>query len=109
MSDFTTWIRALRDGGVEGLAETTREATAALGYQGDTVINSLGDIVVCGSVWGRVRALVDEKGDTVEQAGPSMPVEILGLDGVPEPGDALVEERLAKFDAMGAFEERPAG
>ncbi len=48
-----------------------------------------GDIVIAGAQWGRVRALVDDRGRTVERAGPSMPVEVLGLDGVPEPGDRL--------------------
>jgi translation initiation factor IF-2 len=45
---------------------------------------------VAGSHWGRARALLNDRGDTVDEAGPAMPVEILGLDGVPEPGDALV-------------------
>ncbi|MEK0084935.1 translation initiation factor IF-2 [Geminicoccaceae bacterium SYSU G07066] len=50
----------------------------------------VGDIVVAGSQWGRVRALLNDRGQSVEEAGPAMPVEILGLDGVPEPGDLLV-------------------
>ncbi len=45
-----------------------------------------GDIVVAGSQWGRVRALVDERAAQLDTAGPSLPVEILGLDGAPEPG-----------------------
>ena len=49
-----------------------------------------GDIVVVGAQWGRVRALNDERGQTLDRAGPSQPVEILGLDGAPEPGDQLV-------------------
>jgi translation initiation factor IF-2 len=48
-----------------------------------------GDIVVAGSAWGRVRALVNERGEQLTEAGPSVPVEILGLDGTPEPGDAF--------------------
>jgi translation initiation factor IF-2 len=48
-----------------------------------------GDIVVAGSSWGRVRALVNERGEQVQSAGPSEPVEILGLDAAPSPGDAL--------------------
>ncbi|NND50021.1 MAG: translation initiation factor IF-2, partial [Rhizobiales bacterium] len=47
----------------------------------------VGDIIVLGSEWGRVRALVDDHGDSVEQAGPSVPVEVLGLNGTPEAGD----------------------
>jgi translation initiation factor IF-2 len=49
-----------------------------------------GDLVVAGTQWGRVRALSDERGQTVQSAGPSQPVEILGLDGTPEPGDVVV-------------------
>jgi translation initiation factor IF-2 len=49
----------------------------------------VGDLVVAGAQWGRARALLDDRGQTVDQAGPSTPVEILGLDGVPEPGDLL--------------------
>jgi translation initiation factor IF-2 len=50
----------------------------------------MGDIVICGGHWGRVRALIDDRGQNVAEAGPSMPVEITGLDGVPEAGDHLV-------------------
>ena len=49
----------------------------------------VGDIVVAGSAWGRVRALVDDKGKNVDQAGPSVPVEILGFDSAPEAGDPI--------------------
>ena len=49
-----------------------------------------GDIVVAGAEWGRVRALVNERGETVEQALPSEPVEVLGLSAAPEPGDEFV-------------------
>lgn len=48
-----------------------------------------GDIVVAGSQWGKVRALVNERGQQMKEAGPSMPAEILGLDGTPEPGDVF--------------------
>ncbi|MEN3929722.1 translation initiation factor IF-2 [Microvirga sp. W0021] len=52
-----------------------------------------GDIAVAGSEWGRVRALISDKGDQVKEAGPSVPVEILGFNGTPEAGDrvAVVE------------------
>ena len=46
-----------------------------------------GDILVAGNQWGRVRALVDDRGAHVEEAPPSMPVEILGLQGTPQAGD----------------------
>ncbi len=43
-----------------------------------------GDILVAGSEWGRVRALVNDRGEHVKEAGPAMPVEILGLQGTPQ-------------------------
>jgi len=48
-----------------------------------------GDIFVVGEQWGRVRALVDDQGERVDEAGPSTPVEVLGLNGTPEAGDVL--------------------
>ena len=52
-----------------------------------------GDIVVAGSAWGKVRALLNERNEQLTEAGPSVPVEILGLDEAPSPGDpfAVVE------------------
>ncbi len=50
----------------------------------------IGDIVVAGGEWGRVRALVNETGANVETAGPSVPVEVLGFNGTPDAGDRLV-------------------
>ncbi|MGB3393370.1 MAG: translation initiation factor IF-2 [Stenotrophomonas sp.] len=58
-----------------------------------------GDYLVCGIQYGRVRALFDETGGQVAEAGPSIPVQVLGLSGVPEAGDDFVvveDERLAK-------------
>ena len=58
-----------------------------------------GDYLVCGVQYGRVRALFDENGKQVEKAGPSIPVQVLGLSGVPDAGDDFVvvdDERLAK-------------
>ena len=54
---------------------------------------SKGDIVLAGLQYGRVRAMLDENGEPIETAGPSIPVEILGLDGTPDAGDlfAVVE------------------
>ncbi|MDX2263579.1 MAG: translation initiation factor IF-2 [Hyphomicrobiales bacterium] len=53
----------------------------------------VGQIVVAGRAWGRVRALIDDKGEHVPSAGPSVPVEVLGFDSAPEAGDqfAVVE------------------
>jgi translation initiation factor IF-2 len=50
----------------------------------------IGDILVAGSEWGRVRLLQNDRGETVEAAGPSTPVEVLGLSAVPEAGDEFV-------------------
>ena len=58
-----------------------------------------GDYVIVGNAVGRVRAMVDDKGKTVKVAGPSVPVEIIGLDDVPQAGDelnAVENERMAK-------------
>ena len=53
----------------------------------------VGDIIVAGSAWGRVRALLNDRGESVQEAGPSVPVEVLGFDEAPEAGDqfAVVE------------------
>jgi translation initiation factor IF-2 len=49
----------------------------------------VGDPVVAGAAWGRVRAMLDERGEQVTEAGPSVPVQVLGLDDVPAAGDEL--------------------
>jgi len=53
----------------------------------------VGDLIVAGSAWGRVRALINDLGEQVQEAGPSVPVEVLGFDSAPEAGDqfAVVE------------------
>ena len=59
----------------------------------------VGDVVICGATVGHVRAMNDDKGRAVTEAGPSVPVEIVGLDAVPEAGDvlnAVADERLAR-------------
>ena len=59
----------------------------------------VGDILVAGQYWGRVRALINDRGQNVKEAGPSMPVEIHGLQGVPAAGDQFIvteNERAAK-------------
>ena len=58
-----------------------------------------GDYVIVGTATGRVRAMIDDKGKTVKVAGPAVPVEILGLDDVPQAGDelnAVEDERMAR-------------
>lgn len=59
----------------------------------------MGDIIVAGSVFGRVRALLDDRGQQVRAAGPSMPVEVLGLPEVPSAGDkfeVVLDQQIAK-------------
>jgi translation initiation factor IF-2 len=68
-----------------------------------------GDIIVVGNEWGRVRALVNDRGETVEEAGPSMPVEVLGLQGVPRAGDHFgTAENEAKAREISEYRQRLA-
>jgi translation initiation factor IF-2 len=67
----------------------------------------LGDIVVAGSQWGRVRALLDDQGKNVRIAGPSFPVEVLGFNGAPEAGDRVaVVENEARAREVTEYRER---
>ncbi|MHA1151305.1 MAG: translation initiation factor IF-2 [Alphaproteobacteria bacterium] len=70
---------------IEARLERGRGPVATVLIQRGTL--RVGDIFVAGSEWGRVRALVDERGEPVEEAGPSVPVEVLGLNGTPMAGD----------------------
>ena len=72
---------------IEAKLDTGRGPVATVLVQNGTL--RTGDIFVVGQQWGRVRALVDDKGDRVAEAGPSTPVEVLGLNGTPEAGDVL--------------------
>jgi len=76
---------------VEAELDKGRGPVATVLVQAGTL--KIGDILVAGDQWGRVRALVDDHGNQVKEAGPSMPVEILGLQGTPLAGDrfAVVE------------------
>jgi translation initiation factor IF-2 len=65
------------------------------------------DIVVAGGAWGRVRALVNERNEQVPTAGPSVPVEILGLDETPDPGEAFaVVENEARARELTEYRQR---
>ena len=66
-----------------------------------------GDIIVAGSQWGKVRALIDDKGATVSTAGPSFPVEVLGFSGAPEAGDRVaVVESEARAREVADYRDR---
>ena len=68
-----------------------------------------GDIFVVGEQWGKVRALINDKGQTVTEAGPSVPVEVLGLTGTPSAGDTLnVVETEAQAREIAAYREQAA-
>ena len=68
-----------------------------------------GDIFVVGEQWGKVRALIDDQGARVDEAGPSVPVEVLGLNGTPEAGDVLnVVETEAQAREIADYREQAA-
>ena len=73
---------------VEAQLDRGRGAVATMLVQRGTL--KIGNIIVAGSAWGRVRALIDDKGNNVAEAYPSQPVEVLGLNSPPEAGDQLV-------------------
>jgi translation initiation factor IF-2 len=73
---------------VEAKMEKGRGSVATVLVKRGTL--RVGDIFVAGAEWGRVRAMIDDHGNRVESAGPSTPVEILGLQGVPAAGDDLI-------------------
>ena len=67
----------------------------------------VGNIVVAGSEWGRVRALLDDTGDPVTEAGPSFPVEVLGFSGAPDAGDRVaVVENEARAREITEYRDR---
>jgi translation initiation factor IF-2 len=70
----------------------------------------VGDIVVAGAEMGRVRALISDQGDTIDEAGPSVPVEVLGFNGPPEAGDRLAvvenEARARQVTSYRAHQKR---
>ena len=76
---------------IEAKLERGRGPVGTLLVQRGTL--HVGDIVVAGTAWGRVRALINDRGENVKEAGPSVPVEVLGFDTAPEAGDqfAVVE------------------
>jgi translation initiation factor IF-2 len=72
---------------VEARLDKGRGAVATVLVQRGTL--NVGDILVAGAEWGKVRALINDRGEQIEHAGPSVPVEVLGLNGTPEAGDSV--------------------
>jgi translation initiation factor IF-2 len=85
---------------IESQLSRGRGAVATVLVQNGTL--RVGDIVVVGGTFGKVRALIDDKGKQVKKAGPSIPVEVMGLQDVPAAGDTLMvvsDERVARETA----------
>jgi len=102
---------------VEAQVDSSRGPTATLLVQSGTL--NLRDVVVAGSTWGRIKAMFDDRGKRLRRAGPSTPVEILGLMEVPQAGDSflvfddektarqLAEQRQARRRVESLSENRP--
>ena len=85
-------LRANADRSAEGVVIEAK-LEAGRGPVGTVLIQRgtlhVGDIIVAGAAWGRVRALISDRGEQVREAGPSVPVEVLGFSSAPEAGDQL--------------------
>lgn len=94
---------------LESKIDKTRGPIATLLVQNGTL--RVGDNVVVGEIYGRVRAMFDDRGNLVKEAPPSMPVAVLGLSGLPAPGDmfeVVASEREAKAIAEERARQREA-
>lgn len=92
---------------VEAKLDKGRGPVATVLIQDGTL--RVGDPVICGSISGKVRAMVDDKGKRIKKAGPSIPVEVLGLTEIPQAGDVLqvvTDERAARQIAGKRAEKR---
>ncbi|NRP25993.1 Translation initiation factor IF-2 [Aliiroseovarius sp. xm-m-379] len=99
--------RAAAGAVIEAQLDVGRGPVATVLVQNGTL--KQGDIFVVGEQWGRVRALVNDKGERVKEAGPSVPVEVLGLNGTPEAGDVLnVVETEAQAREIAEYREQAA-
>nr|MDQ3365538.1 translation initiation factor IF-2 [Myxococcota bacterium] len=82
---------------IEARLDRNRGPMATILVQEGTL--RVGDILVAGRTFGKVRAMLDDRGNSLEEAGPSTPIEVLGLDGVPDAGDqvnAAEDDKVAK-------------
>lgn len=92
---------------IEAKLDVGRGPVATVLVQNGTL--KRGDIFVVGEQWGKVRALINDKGERVDEAGPSVPVEVLGLNGTPEAGDVLnVVETEAQAREIADYREQAA-
>ncbi|MDA7469910.1 translation initiation factor IF-2, partial [Planktomarina temperata] len=105
--------RAASGAVIEAQLDVGRGPVATVLVQNGTL--KLGDIFVVGEQWGKVRALINDSGERIKTAGPSTPVEVLGLNGTPEAGDVLnvVEteaqaREIAEYRAQAAKDKRAA-
>jgi translation initiation factor IF-2 len=99
--------RAARGAVIEAKLDVGRGPVATVLVQNGTLRK--GDIFVVGEQWGKVRALINDKGETVTEAAPSVPVEVLGLNGTPQAGDVLnVVETEAQAREIAAYREKAA-
>ncbi len=99
--------RAAEAAVIEAQLDVGRGPVATVLVQNGTLRR--GDIFVVGQQWGKVRALVNDQGERVDEAGPSVPVEVLGLNGAPEAGDVLnVVESEAKAREIADYRDRLA-
>ena len=89
---------------IESKVERGRGSVATVLVKRGTLGN--GEVFVTGSEWGRVRALISDRGEQVEEAGPAVPVEVLGLNGTPVAGDDfVVVENENKARSIAEFRE----
>jgi len=96
--------RAAEGAVVEAKLDKGRGPLATVLIQRGTL--KVGDIFVAGPISGKVRAMIDDKGRQVKEAGPSLPVEVLGLSGVPSAGDVLsVVENEARAREVAAYRQ----
>ena len=90
---------------IEAQLDPGRGSVATVLVQRGTL--KVGDVLVAGAVWGRVRRLIDDRANAVQSAGPAVPVEILGLDGTPLAGDEFhVVESEARAREIADFRAR---
>ena len=99
--------RAAQGAVIEAQLDVGRGPVATVLVQNGTLRQ--GDIFVVGEQWGKVRAMENDKGERIKEAGPSVPVEVLGLNGTPEAGDVLnVVETEAQAREIAEYREKAA-